>query len=213
MTDRRKKYNWDEIQKFYDIGNSLRDLSKEFGCSMSAMVMAVRKNKLKTRNTTDAANFAKVRKPRTHSEETKKKISDHRKKFIQENPDKVPYRMYHYSKHKPYTETYFIELFAKENIDLKYHLDVSIYELDFYNEDIKLCVEIDGNQHFYDQKIIESDLRRTKYLESLGWKVFRIRWSHYQRLTLEQKKETIQYIKNLIEGMRKTGLKLLTDEV
>jgi len=202
--DRREKYNWNDIQLSYDTEQlSLRDISKKFGCAMNTLIKAVKRGDLKTRSCSAGVKIAKIRKPQVHSEETKKKISEIRKKFIQENPDKVPYRMYHYAKHKPYTETYFIDLFQKENIDLKFHLDVGIYELDFYNKDAMLCVEIDGNQHYYDKKIIESDIRRTKHLESLGWKVVRIRWSEYQKKTFDEKKQVIEYLKNIIEVLKK----------
>jgi len=201
MMDKREKYNWDEIQKFYDNDNSLRDVTKKFGCAMATMTKAVKNGKLKTRDKNNAMKIAKIKYPQKHSDETREKISKIRKQFIKDDPDKVPYRLYHYSRHMPYTEKYFIELFKNENIDLKYHLDVGVYQLDFYKEDIKLCVEIDGNQHFYDKRIMESDIRRTEYLESLGWKVFRIRWSDYQKKKYEEKEQVVEYIKNLIEIM------------
>lgn len=62
----------------------------------------------------------------------------------------------------------------------------------------KIDLEIDGEQHYLDSKIAKSDLERTKYLESLGWTVIRIRWSNYQKLTLEEKKKLINDIKELM---------------
>jgi very-short-patch-repair endonuclease len=195
------KQDWMAIQKEYDSGTSYDQLIKIFKISTATLNRAKKKGLFKPRSMSEGIKLYKKLNPEKikHSSETKIKISTARKLFIEKNPDKVPYRLYHYAKHKPYTETYFIELFKKENINLKFHLDVGIYELDFYNKEAMLCVEIDGNQHYYDKRIIESDIRRTKYLEKLGWTVVRIRWSEYKKKTYEEKKQVIEYIKNTLE--------------
>ncbi len=46
------------------------------------------------------------------------------------------------------------------------------YIVDFYIASYKLVIEIDGSQH-YEDKGIENDLKRDKYLNSLGIKVLR----------------------------------------
>jgi very-short-patch-repair endonuclease len=198
------KDNWPEIQAFYDDGNSFRDIVKKFGFKMRDLTTASKMGYLKARDRSAANKIERIKNPRNHTEETKKKLSSIRRKYLEENPDKVPYRLYHYSKYEPYSEKYFKEVFEKENVDLKFHLDVSIYELDFYNEEIKLCVEIDGSQHYVDKRIIQSDIRRTEYLEKLGWKVFRIRWSDFKRKPITEKIEVIQYLKNLISVMKES---------
>lgn len=130
------------------------------------------------------------------SEETREKISIARKKYLSDNPDKVPYLVNH-SSNISYPEEYFIDLFKAENINLKYHLQISKYQLDFYNEDLKIDVEIDGEQHFLDKRIFKSDRERDKFLEDLGWTVFRIRWSEYKALNLNNRKALINKIKDL----------------
>ena len=57
------------------------------------------------------------------SEEAKKQISESRKKYLQEHPDKVPYLLNHSSKIS-YPEQYFIDLFKNENIPLDFHKQV-----------------------------------------------------------------------------------------
>ena len=131
-----------------------------------------------------------------HSQETKDKISNSRKKYLEEHPDKIPFKLNHSSK-QSYPEQYFEELFEKENIPLLYHKQVGRYELDFYNEDLMKYVEIDGEQH-YSEYMIEHDIERTLYLENLGWKGIRIRWSEYQKLNFENKKIKIQEIKEFL---------------
>ena len=133
-----------------------------------------------------------------HSEETKKKISEIRKAYLKEHPEMVPYKLNHYSKGDSYPEKYFEELFEKENIPLMKKKQVGLYELDFYNEELKVYVEIDGDQHYLDKRIVESDIRRTKILEELGWKVYRVKWSYYQTLSYQDKNKIVLEIKNLL---------------
>ena len=114
-----------------------------------------------------------------HLQETKDKISNSRKKYLEEHPDKIPFKLNHSSK-QSYPEKYFEELFVKENIPLQYHKQISRYELDFYNEDLMKYVEIDGEQHYSDY-MIKHDIERTLYLEKIGWKGIRIRWSDYKK--------------------------------
>jgi len=104
------------------------------------------------------------------SKEHKKNISNQMKNFLNENPDKVPYLSNHNSKGESYPEKYFKELFEKENIYLIQYYRIKRYELDFVDPINKIDIEIDGEQHYNDKKIIESDKRRNKYLENLGWK-------------------------------------------
>lgn len=135
-----------------------------------------------------------------HSEEEKQKISKSMKKYLNENPDKVPYILNHSSK-ESYPEQYFRTVFKNENFPLfvqnKY---INGYFLDFAFEDKKVYIEIDGEQHYVDQKIIEHDKIRTEKLNTTEWKcICRIRWSKFQKLTTEQKIRFIQALKLRIE--------------
>ena len=195
---RKCKYNWKQIQEYYDDGNSWRDVNKKFGCSMAALSKASKRGDLESRNKSESVSLERRKNPKFHSEETKKKISTARKKYLEENPDKVPYLLNHYSIKNSYPEEYFLDLFKKEGIDLKHHLQVGLYQLDFYNKDKMIDVEIDGEQHHLDERIVESDVRRNNYLASLGWRVYRIRWSDYQKKTRKEKEEVIKEIKKLV---------------
>lgn len=131
------------------------------------------------------------------SEEDKKRISQHRKQYLNQHPEKVPYLLNHSSKIS-YPERYFKYVFNKENINLNYHLQVGRYQLDFYNEDLKKYVQIDGQSHYVDKKTIKIDEERTQYLKELGWEGIRIRWKEYRRMTLDDRKQTISNIKNFL---------------
>lgn len=62
------------------------------------------------------------------SEEQKKKISESRKKYLEEHPDKIPYVMNHSSK-VSYPEKYFMEVL--KDLPIKYNYQVGLYQLDF----------------------------------------------------------------------------------
>jgi very-short-patch-repair endonuclease len=134
---------------------------------------------------------------RPHSEETKKKISAQRIKFLRENPDKVPYKLNHYSKGRSYAEEYWKVILDTHNLSYDEQYQIGPYQLDFAFPKIKIDLEIDGDQHYLDKRVIESDQRRNKYLEELGWTVIRVKWSEYKKL--EDKKSFVNKILSLVD--------------
>ena len=132
------------------------------------------------------------------SVEQRAKTSTSMKKFYKEHPELVPYKLHHSSK-ESYPEKYFNELFAKENI-IGFERDYYVegYYLDYAFLDKKIDFEVDGSQHYVDPKIVEHDKVRTKHLESLGWKTFRIDWRVWQKMNNDQKHEKIEELKKLI---------------
>ena len=149
------------------------------------------------------SKLSEIGKNRKLSDETKKKISNSRKEYLKNNPDKVPYLLNH-SRNESYPEKYFTEVFLDKNINITKSYRIGLYELDFCILDKKIDIEVDGSQHYLDNKIIESDKRRNKYLEDLGWDIIRIKWSEYQLLNKDSKKyfidSLILYINGLVEN-------------
>ena len=146
--------------------------------------------------------LSKAGKGRKHTQETKEKLSKIRKEFLAENPEMVPYKLNHYSNGPSYPEIYWKGILDAHNINYVEEYPVSFYSLDFAIIDRKIDLEIDGSQHYLDERIIESDKQRTKYLESFGWTVIRINWSDYQKLDRAEKEK---YVKNIIEKLRVRG--------
>lgn len=134
-------------------------------------------------------------KGRTHTHETRKKISIKRKKYLEDNPDKVPYLINHFSNGPSYAERYWQGILDAHNINYIAEHRVSLYSLDFAIPEKKIDLEIDGDQHYLDNRIVESDKRRTDFLQSEGWTVIRIKWSEYQSLNKSAKE---QYVNNVI---------------
>lgn len=129
-----------------------------------------------------------------HSFEEKLHLSMIRKKYLMEHPDKVPYLLNHSSK-ESYPEKYFAEVFKNEKLNVVRYFQVSLYQIDFAIPNIKIAIEIDGEQHYVDDKVKKCDSNKEKFLNNLGWKIYRIRWSLYKKLSKEQK---IIFIQNLI---------------
>lgn len=127
------------------------------------------------------------------SDEVKLKISNSRKLYIEQHPENSTW----INKQHSYAERYFEYIFKKENIQLKHHKMIGRYELDFYNEQNKKYVEIDGEQH-YTESGLKHDEIRTKYLFNLGLDGMRIRWSQYCKMNINERKEVIEKIKKFI---------------
>ena len=126
-------------------------------------------------------------------------LSERRKQYLSEHPEMVPYLINHHSK-QSYPEKYFRELFDNDDI-LKNAISeykVGLYSLDFAFPKEKIDIEIDGEQHYVDKRIIKHDIKRNENLSSLGWKCIRIRWKTYKKLSLEKRKDLIDNIKNLV---------------
>ena len=137
---------------------------------------------------------------RKHTDESKEKISKSRIQFLKENPNKVPYLLNH-SRNESYPEKYFTELFNKESIEIESKFRIGLYELDFCILDKKIDIEIDGNQHYLDKKIVESDIKRNKFLEDNGWDIIRINWSNYNSMTFKEKSDYISNLKKYINNL------------
>lgn len=183
-----------EMQNDSHSGLTWRKISKKYGISMATLSDYRGKGLFNGRNRSDARKASCVASPQFHSQETKDKISRARKSYLAKHPDQVPYLLNHSSKIS-YPERYFRIVFKNEGIDLIYHKQVHLYQLDFCREDNKKYVEIDGNSHYSDKKTIEIDARRTKFLSDLGWKGKRVRWSEYQKMDKIQRKNIIEEIR------------------
>lgn len=130
------------------------------------------------------------------TEETKRKISDKQKQNLK-NGKVFGYKLNHSSK-VSYPEKYFIEVFKE--LPIEYNYQVGLYQLDFAIPEKKVYVEIDGEQHFVDKRIVEHDKERTEKLDALGWKCLRrVRWSEYQKLSQSEKEN---YCKELISELQ-----------
>lgn len=133
---------------------------------------------------------------RKHTDITKKKMSESKKLFLEENPHMVPYVLYHFTKIS-YPEQYFIECFSDVTVIIHQHR-ISRFLLDFANVESKRYLEIDGELHYYNEAVIQKDIRRTEFLKSKGWEGIRVRWKDFSILNFDQRKHEVDRIKSFL---------------
>lgn len=193
--EKKDTYDWVKIQEFYDEGNTWFKVSKKFNVSLATISTAKKEGHFRSRSKSESLKLYNKNQPkRVTSKDTKLKISKARKKFLLDNPDKVPYIMNHYSKGDSYPERYFTKCLKDSEFIKKYRL--STYELDFADTEKMIDLEIDGQQHFVDPKIVESDKRRNKFLTDCGWRIYRVNWSAFMKLKKSDKDKVVDIIKN-----------------
>jgi len=123
-------------------------------------------------------NWGKIGKSfKTHSEKTKNKISESRKKYLEENKHKHNWSLYKNE------QTYPEKLFEMEIRKVKYKVysyyipkeSKKMFEIDFAIPFKKIGYEINGNQHYNKNKELKNYYKnRHNYLKLLGWKIIEI---------------------------------------
>lgn len=205
MKKYKNQYDWqppsqeviDKIQYLYDSGfGGGKKIAKEVGVSEHT-IWKLRDKRLLTFNRTRTEMLSLSGKKRTHSEETRNKISKSRKKFLTENPDMIPYKINHKSKSESYPEKYFREWLEKENISFEQEYQFKLYSFDFLI-DGRIDLEIDGNQHILDERIKDHDKKRDKITTDNGYLVKRILWSEYKKLSEIEQVEFLQSLKQFL---------------
>ncbi len=191
-------YDWKAIQIAYDSGETHRSLLKLFNISCLAIRWAKTNGKLKLRSIGEACRLYNARVgPRKVSDETRAKISVSRKRYLDANPDKVPYLLNHSSK-VSFPEKIFMDELNRRNITgWCYNFQVSRYTFDIAFEAIKLDVEIDGGSHLQ-EKVAQKDAERDAFSRGLGWTVLRFTAKEVQK----DLKGCVDRMQEVIVGMR-----------
>jgi very-short-patch-repair endonuclease len=129
--------------------------------------------------------------------ETKKKISISMIKLFDEGKHGDTGWTIHKRHEKTYPEIWMESVIKNEFLDKDYisEFRLGTYKLDFAWTKKKLCIEMDGEQHYTENKQIESDIRKDNCLKLNGWKVLRIRWSQ----CLTDTKKWANIAKNFID--------------
>lgn len=114
-----------------------------------------------------------------HSEETKKKLSEKRKKYLKENPDKHPWKRHDKFKSVPceLVKKYLTEKNISY-IDEWCPLENKNYSIDIAFPDIKYGIEINGNQHYNrDGTLKEYYQKRHDEIVKSGWTLIELHYS------------------------------------
>ena len=112
-----------------------------------------------------------------HTEDSKRRISEARKKFLQEHPDKHPWKKSSKFKSKPCEE---LKQWLRDN-NIDFEEEVSVVPGKNYSVDIAfpkamLIVEVNGNQHYDLDKmeLLPYYQKRHNEIEALGWEVLEV---------------------------------------
>lgn len=136
-----------------------------------------------------------IRHDHKHTEETKRHLSEVRKKWLKEHPESHPWKRKEKFKSVPCEKLKellrkdfeFFEEYTDKRWEHNYSIDIA-----FLNK--KIAIEVNGNQHYnYDGTLKEYYQKRHTYLESLGWLVFEI---HYANCFKESEIEKIKHAIN-----------------
>lgn len=104
-------------------------------------------------------------------------------------------------KRRSYPEKFFIEVFKNNNLYNKFEIiekhSYGKYFIDFLFVEIKLIVEIDGEQHYKDQESINHDIIRDDYFIKEGFKIYRIRWKDVFNNTKVEIEEFLNFLSNI----------------
>lgn len=153
--------------------NSIHFIEKKYNICFGIIKKILKDNIRNEEESRKYKNYNKIL-----SEETKQKISDGRKKYLRENPDKHPWKKN--SKFISIPCESFKNILRNNNIkfveeysDFKDHN----YSVDIAFPEYKIGIEVNGNQHYNkDGSLSKYYQKRHNYLVSCGWSIFEL---HY----------------------------------
>jgi very-short-patch-repair endonuclease len=115
-----------------------------------------------------------------HTEESKKLISNARKAWLKNNPDKHVWKRSDKFKSEPCE--FLKSIFRDNNINFieEYSpLEDKNYSIDISFPNLKIGIEVNGNQHYNsDGTLKEYYFNRKNEIESIGWKLYDIHYSN-----------------------------------
>jgi len=99
---------------------------------------------------------------------------------------------------RSYPEKFFIRVFEKNGLynkfEIKEKYSYGKYFIDFLFVEIKLIIEVDGDQHLKSKK---HDEERDLYFINEGFKIYRVRWKDVFNNTQEEISELLKFILNI----------------
>ena len=143
----------------------------------------------------DHVDFSKSFKNKKHSNETKKKLSESRIKYLIENPDKHPWK--NNDKFRSIPCEILKDILRKNGF--KFKEEWNPIPNRFYSTDIafplyKICIEVNGEQHYNRSGSLKKYYRdRHNLIKNNGWEIIEI---HYLKVY------DIKYIDKLIKRLR-----------
>ena len=167
-----EKYDWPHLQRLHDEGMSIGAIRKQFRISYSVITKAFNLGLI-------ISSYVKPTR-RSMSEDTKSKISDKRKEWLKNNPDKHPWRNKDKHKSQPCesVKNFLRELNVNFVEEYMPNVEGRSFSIDIALPDKLIALEINGNQHYEKIGILKPYYQeRHNLLESVGWTVYEIHYS------------------------------------
>ena len=169
------KNNLDKIIEEYKSGKSIRNIVVDYKISRNLILRIFNKKSISIRSKGESLRG----KRRPHTEENKKKMSELKKTFYKNNPDKHPWKKSSKFKSKP------CENFKKivEELNIFYIEEMTpsnerLFSIDIALPQYKIAIEINGNQHYNkDGKLKDYYQQRHDFIKNLGWTIHEIHYS------------------------------------
>jgi len=200
----------------YNSGLSLTQLSINYKSTFTILRKFLEDNNVRMRTEEETRMIMYKIKPRCKpSDETKLKISEKRKQYLKENPDKHPWKKNTKFKSAP------CENFKKvlDGLSIKYlpehsPSDERSFSIDISLPQYKIAIEVNGNQHYNkDGSLKPYYQERHDFISNLGYKVYELHYSlffneekmtHLIRSIIDNKPlEHFDYDKYLLESLNK----------
>ena len=146
-------------------------------------------------------NSKRHNKIRKTKEELSKIYSDSMKKRYKEGKCNGWAHINNDKNRRSYPEKFFLKVFENNNIFSNFNIEEKFpygkYTIDFLIVELKLIIEIDGQQHFRTEEAIEHDMIRDEYFLNEGFKIYRIKWIDVYKETKKEIAELISFIEDI----------------
>lgn len=171
--DTHIRYNWEDIQKYYDDGHSTYEVSSKFGVTSSSINKAKHRGEFKPRTQSEAMKLFNKLNPdvakKTWTPERRKAQSEAKKELYRKNPEKHPNRRLANNRKKmSYPEKLVYDYLRSMDIEFFHNKKINKYYVDFCLG--KLVIEVDGERFHTDK---EYDKKRDEIISSYGFIVRR----------------------------------------
>jgi len=180
MNKSKLKKDYSEIQSLYDSGLSWKEVSETGKISICTIYNKIASGDLKSRTLSESSKISRNKRPKQkHTEKAKLKISEARKKWLKENPDKHPWQNKSFV-HSSVPCEKFKSFLKEQNIDfIEEYLPVvhigRFFRIDIAFPDKKVTIEVNGNQHYEsDGELKPYYKERQSILEEHGWTVYQV---------------------------------------
>lgn len=165
--------NIEKIINDYENGKSSKAIMLEYRISYKLLKRFLIKHNIRIRSVGELITGKDGHK---HSPESRKRMSEARKKFLRENPDKHPWKNKR-SKKSPPCET-LKEKLSDNNINFVEEYSPSLerhFSIDIAFPDSKIGIEVNGNQHYNrDGSLKDYYKERSDFIEGLGWELIEL---------------------------------------